>query len=147
MSVVKDSGSPMYVPEKNREIARERARQHTEMISDYLEVREKIPTGFNRWERIQGQKKHILKTLGGKEADWENYQWHFQNPIRDIGIMSRILHLSEQEISEIKKIATQYRWQISPHYASLIDPKDRNCPIFKQSIPTIAEYLLSLIHI
>ena len=48
MSVVKDPGSPMFVPEKNREIARERARQHTEMISDYLEVRDKIPSGFNR---------------------------------------------------------------------------------------------------
>jgi glutamate 2,3-aminomutase len=141
MSVVKDPSSPMHVPEKNREIARERARQHTEMISDYLDVREKIPTGFNRWDRIQGQKKHILEILGGKEADWENYRWHFQNAICDIEILSHILHLSEQEISKIKKTATQYRWQISPHYASLIDPEDRNCPIFKQSVPTIAEYL------
>ena len=58
MSVVKDPSSPMFVPAKNREIAQERARQHTEMISDYLEAREKIPTGFNRLERIQNQKKH-----------------------------------------------------------------------------------------
>jgi glutamate 2,3-aminomutase len=141
MSVVKDPGSPMYVPEKNREIARQRAHQHTEMISDYLEVREKILTGTNQWDRIQGQKKHILKILGGKEADWENYKWHLQNAIRDIDIMSRIIRLTDHEISDIKKTATQYRWQISPYYASLIDPEDRNCPIFKQSVPTMAEYL------
>lgn len=141
MSVVKDPSSPMYVPEKNREIARERARQHTEMISDYLEVRDKIPTGYNRWERIQDQKKHILDILGGEESDWENYQWHLQNAIRDIDILSRIIHLSDRELSDIKKTATQYRWQISPYYASLIDPEDRNCPIFKQSVPTFAEYL------
>ncbi|MDH5386080.1 MAG: KamA family radical SAM protein, partial [Candidatus Aminicenantes bacterium] len=141
MSVVKDAGSPMYVPEKNREIARERARQHTEMISDYLEVRNKIPTGFNQWDRIQKQKKHLLKILGGTEENWENHQWHYQNAIRDTSILSHIICLSEQEIRDIEKTATQYRWQISPYYASLIDPEDRDCPIFKQSVPTVAEYL------
>jgi glutamate 2,3-aminomutase len=141
MSVVKDPSSPMHVPEKNREIARERARQHTQMISDYLEVRGKIPTGFNRWDRIQAQKKHILEILGGKETDWENYRWHFQNAICDTEILGRIIRLSDKEADNIQKTATQYRWQISPYYASLIDPENRDCPIFKQSVPTIEEYL------
>ena len=141
MSVVNDPNSPMYVPEKNREIARDRARQHTEMISDYLAVREKIPTGLNRWERIQSQKKHILKILGGQEEDWGNHKWHLQNPICEIEVLSRIIRLSPKEKQDIEKTATQYRWQISPYYASLIDPEDRQCPIFKQSVPTIAEYL------
>lgn len=141
MSVVKDPGSPMFVPEKNRKIARERARQHTDMISDYLEARDKIPTGYNREERIQAQKKHILKILGAREADWSDYRWQLQNAIRDIDILSRIVHLSDQEMDDIQKTASQYRWQVSPYYASLIDPEDRNCPVFKQSVPTIAEYL------
>jgi len=141
MSVVKDPGSPMFVPEKNREIARERARQHTQMISDYLEVRDKIPTGHNRWERIQAQKKHILKILGAKEAEWSDHRWQLQNAIRDIEILSRIVRLSDKEMDDIQKTASQYRWQISPYYASLMDPEDRNCPVFKQSVPTIAEYL------
>jgi len=131
----------MFVPAKNREIAQERARQHTEIISDYLEVREKIPTGFNRLERIQNQKKRILKILGGKEKDWEDYRWHLQNAICDTRVLSRIVSLSGEELDNIKKTATQYRWQISPYYASLIDPKDSQCPIFKQSVPTVAEYL------
>ncbi len=141
MSVVKDPGSPMFVPEKNRKIARERARQHTDMISDYLEARDKIPTGYNRQERIQAQKKHILKILGAREADWSDYRWQLQNAIRDIDILSRIVRLSDQEMDDIQKTASQYRWQVSPYYASLIDPEDRNCPVFKQSVPTIAEYL------
>jgi glutamate 2,3-aminomutase len=141
MSVVKDASSPMYVPDKNREIARERARQHTAMISDYLKVRDKIPSGTNQWDRIQKQKKHILKILRGTEKDWENYRWHYQNAIRDTDILSRIIGLSDQEIRDIQKSATQYRWQISPYYASLIDPEDRDCPIFKQAVPTVAEYL------
>ncbi len=141
MSVVKDPGSPMYVPEENREIARERARQHTGMISDYLEVKDRIPTGFNQWNRIQDQKRKILKVLGGTEKDWETYSWHYQNAIRDTSTLNRIIRLSQQEIQPIEKTATQYRWQISPHYASLMHPEDRDCPIFMQSVPTIAEYL------
>ncbi len=141
MSIVKDPGSPMHVPEKNREIARERARQHTAMIADYLEVRDKIPTGFNRKDRIQDQKKNILKILGGTDSDWNNHKWHLKNAIKDTQILSRIISLSDQEIRDIDKTATQYRWQVSPHYASLMDPEDRSCPIFMQSVPVIAEYL------
>jgi glutamate 2,3-aminomutase len=141
MSAFQDPDSPMYVPEKNREIARERAHQHKEMISDYLDVKDKIPSGSNQWDRIQKQKKLIMKILGGTTKDWDDYQWHYQNAIRDTHILSRIIHLSDQEIRDIEKTATQYRWQISPYYASLIDPEDRECPIFKQSVPTVAEYL------
>jgi hypothetical protein len=141
MSIVKDPGSPMYVPEENREIARERARQHTAKIADYLEVQDKIPTGFNQWSRIQDQKKKILKILGGTESDWGDYKWHIKNAIKDSQILSRIIHLTDQEIRDIEKTATQYRWQISPFYTSLIDTEDRSCPIFMQSVPVIAEYL------
>jgi glutamate 2,3-aminomutase len=131
----------MHVPEKNRQMARERARKHKEMISDYLAVKEKIPTGFNQWGRIQRQKKRILEVLGGTEKDWENYSWHYRNAIRDTGTLGRIIELSAKEMQAIEKTSSQYRWQISPHYASLMDSGARECPIFKQSVPTIAEYL------
>jgi glutamate 2,3-aminomutase len=141
MSIVKDPGSPMYVPEENREIARERARRHTEKIADYLEVREKIPTGFNRRERIQEQKKRILDILGGTQSDWDNPQWQLKKAIKDVHVLGKIIRLTEKEMADIEKTASQYRWQVSPHYASLIDPEDRCCPIFMQAVPTIAEYL------
>ncbi len=131
----------MYVTEENREIARERARQHKSMISDYLEVKDTIPTGFNQWERIQEQKRSILNISGGTEDDWSNYKWHYQNAINTISVLKPIIHLSDEEANDIEKTATQYRWQISPHYLSLMNPADRGCPIFMQSVPTIAEYL------
>jgi len=97
----------MYVPEKNREIARERANQHKAKIADYLEVRDKIPTGFNQWDRIQEQKKNILNILGGKKDEWEHYKWHYQNAINEASILKRIIRLSDKEISDIEKTATQ----------------------------------------
>lgn len=141
MSVVNDPDSPMYVPEENRNVARERANQHKAKIADYLEVKDKIPTGFSQWSRIQEQRKNILDILGGKKDEWENYKWHHQNAINKTSILKRVIHLSEKEIGDIEKTSTQYRWQISPHYLSLMNPEDRHCPVFMQSVPTIAEYL------
>ena len=132
MSIVKDPNSPMYVPEENREIARERARRHTAKIADYLAVRDKIHTGFNQWGRIQEQKERILKVLGGTESDWDDCKWHIKNAIKDSQTLGQIIHLTDQEIKDIEKTAKRYRWQMSPYYASLMDPEDRSCPIFMQ---------------
>ena len=93
MSVTKDPDSPLHVPEKNREIARERARIHVKMIEDYLEVKDKIPTGFSRGELIRMQKEKILQILGGSEKDWANYKWHYKNVINKANVLERILPL------------------------------------------------------
>ena len=141
MSIVNDPASPVYVPEENRKIARERAGRHKQMISDYLQTGPTIPTGFNQWDRIQAQKHKILNVLGGTEADWADHTWHLSHSVRDTRTLARMLDLSGEEISDIEKTATQYRWQISPYYISLMHPDDRSCPIFRQSVPTIQEYL------
>ena len=141
MSIINDPGHPLYVSEENRQIARERANQYVEMISDYLIVKDKIPTGLNCQEQITESKRRILKVLEGTEEDWNNWKWHFKKAIRDTKTLSQIINLTDQEMREIEKTATQYRWSISPYYASLIDPENRDCPIRKQSVPTVHEYL------
>jgi len=130
----------MYVPEENRKVARERAKQHVALIQDYLDVRDEIPTGFLSWARIQENKQRILNVLKGSEDDWKDYRWHLKHFIRDTETLGHIISLSDQEMQEIEKTAKLYRWQISPYYASLMDPEDRDGPIFMQSVPTIKEY-------
>ena len=141
MSVVSDPKHPMYVPEENRRIARERAASYVETISDYLAVRDTIPTGRNQHDRIQECRKRILEILGGSDDDWNDWRWHLKNAIRDTATLARIVPLTEEEVSGIGRTATQYRWSISPYFASLMDPNDPNCPIRKQAVPTILEYL------
>ena len=140
MSVMNDPNSPMYVSEENRKVARERAKQHVALIQDYLDVRDDIPTGFLSWARIQENKQRILNVLKGSEDDWKDYRWHLKHFIRDTETLGHIISLSDQEMQEIEKTAKLYRWQISPYYASLMDPEDRDGPIFMQSVPTIKEY-------
>lgn len=141
MSIINDPTHPMYVPEENRSIARERAKKYVEMISDYIEVKDTIPTGLNRYEQIKENKKRILKVLGGKENDWDDWKWHISNSIHDIKKLSKIISLTDEELGDIEKTATQYRWSISPYYASLMDPETRECPIRMQAVPSILEYI------
>ena len=141
MSIVKDPKSPMYIPEENREIARERSTERKNRIREYLDVRDSIPTGINRRERTEKSKARILDVLGGTDDDWNDHRWHISNVIKDTGTLSRILDLNDEEVAEIEKAASLCRWAVSPYYASLIDPSDRSCPIYMQSIPTSQEYI------
>ncbi len=141
MSICDDPKHPLYVPEENRRVARERAQGYVEMIRGYLDAKDQIPTGFNRRDRIAQSKQRILKLLGGTEDDWQNWKWHVAHLIRDTDLLGRIIDLTPQEKADIEKTATQYRWSVSPHYASLMDPEDRRCPVRRQAVPTIQEYL------
>ncbi len=141
MPTINDPEHPMYVPEGNRKIAQERANIYVEMISDYLAVKDTIPTGRNCQAQIQESKKKILKVLNGSEEDWGNWKWHLKHSIRDTEILAKIISLTESEKRDIEKTTSQFRWSVSPYYASLMDPEDRECPIRRQSVPTIQEYL------
>jgi glutamate 2,3-aminomutase len=141
MSVVGDPNSPMHVPEENRRIARQRAKQHVELISDYLVARDNIPTGFRDRDRLKANRDHILEILGGTEEDWNDYRWHLENAITDTDTLAKVIKLSREDIAGIEKTASRYRWQIVPYYASLMHVEERKCPIFMQSVPTAQEYL------
>ena len=141
MSILNDSSHPLYVSPENRKIAQQRANKYVEMISGYLEASKTIPTGFNSQTQILENKKRILKVLNATEKEWNDYFWQLKNVIRDVNILAKIIKLNDQEIKDIEKTATQYRWSVSPYYSSLMDPEDEACPIRKQAIPTIKEYL------
>jgi lysine 2,3-aminomutase len=131
----------MFVPEEKRKIARERAQRRVDLIADFLQIRDRIPTGTTDRDRIAENRERILNVLEGTQEDWNSYHWHLKHAIGDTRILSQIIDLSPQEMADIDRTAARYRWQISPYYASLMDRKDRGCPIFKQAVPTIQEYL------
>lgn len=124
-----------------RRQANARGRELREKIADYLEASRIIPTGSTAQKRIQAQKEKILGLLGGKEEDWQSWQWHLKNRISEPDLLTKIIHLSTAELEDIKATGAKFRWAISPYYASLIDPDDPNCPVRRQSVPQLAEIL------
>jgi len=69
----------------------------------------------------------------------EEWKKQLANLIRTPDELKKILDLSDNECNEIKKVVDVYRMSITPYYASLIDPKDNECPIRKMIIPNIHE--------
>ncbi|OWZ83428.1 glutamate 2,3-aminomutase [Natranaerobius trueperi] len=122
-----------------KQIANKRAQELKDSIQDYLDVQENIVTG----EKIKGElarrKERILELLNGDEQDWKDWKWQLQNRINDVNTLAKILNLSEEEKKEIEYVGENYRWAVSPYYASIMDPVDPECPIRKQSIPIAHE--------
>ncbi len=125
----------MEVLKKDRSVARARSAEVKALDAEYFGVKDSILTGFDLHGDYKKMKRRILKVLGGTATDWKDYKWHRRNRIGSVKVLQEIIHLESDEIADIEKTGGQYRWYISPYYASLMDPENRNC------IPSINEYM------
>ncbi|MFW6288015.1 MAG: lysine 2,3-aminomutase [bacterium] len=73
------------------------------------------------------------------DDEWNDWKWQVKNRISDAGTLSKIIKLTEEEESNIKKVLNKFRMGITPYYASLMDIDNPDCPIRKQAVPTILE--------
>ena len=71
--------------------------------------------------------------------DWNDWKWQMRNRIVDVEGLKKIIDMDEDEEAEIKEVLGKFRMGITPYYASLMDKKDKNCPIRRQAIPNILE--------
>ncbi len=69
---------------------------------------------------------------------WNDWRWQLSHRLNSIEDFEKILHLTD---SERKALSTQglFRVDITPYFASLIDPDDPGDPIRLQVIPTAGE--------
>lgn len=70
---------------------------------------------------------------------WPDWKWHLRNQINTIEQLSEWIELSEEEKAAIKESEAVYKWRITPYYASLMHPQDRDCPIRMQAVPSVNE--------
>ncbi len=127
------------VSKKDRSIALARSAEVKALDEDYFAVKDSISTGYKLHKDYLKAKKRILSVLGGTPEDWDSYKWQLKNRISEIGLLGEIINLSDKERENIIRSGEQYRWGISPFYASLMDPEDSRCPIRKQAVPSISE--------
>ncbi|MBN1040273.1 KamA family radical SAM protein [Clostridium botulinum] len=123
----------------NREISLKRAEELKLTIESYLKESKFIKTGFDNAERSEKQKQKILKILNATDEEWNDWKWQLKNSINDVKILEKIIDLTEEEKSNIKKVEKKYRWSVSPYYLSLMDFSNTSCPIRMQAIPQIQE--------
>ena len=127
--------------EESRRISLERAAVLKGRIGEYLEARETIPTGFGLEEDYAQQKAKIMDYFGATQEQWDDWHWQIKNRVTDVETLSNFLNLSDKEKASIAQVGKDFRWSVSPHYLSLMDPDDPACPVRMQGIPSDKELL------
>lgn len=74
------------------------------------------------------------------DQEWMDWRWQMANRLNNMDELGKVINLTE---SEKRALTTKglFRVDITPYFASLIDPDDPNCPVRKQVIPTSSELL------
>ncbi len=71
--------------------------------------------------------------------EWNDWRWQVRNRITTLEQLKQIIDLNEEEASGVNQCLQTFRMAITPHYASLMDPQDRSCPIRNQAVPSSLE--------
>ncbi|WP_424952075.1 lysine 2,3-aminomutase [Deinococcus sp.] len=69
------------------------------------------------------------------DAQWYDWKWQLKNRVNSVEELEEVLTLTESERvgASAKGI---FRLDITPYFASLMDPTDPTCPVRRQVIPT-----------
>lgn len=73
--------------------------------------------------------------------EWDNWRWQIKNRIAGVEKLQEQIGISAAEAADINRCLHRFRMAITPYYASLIDHKDRHCPIRKQAVPDARELM------
>lgn len=125
--------------EKKRLIAEKRAAELKNRISEYLQLKDLMKTGFDVQEITELNKQKMLRFFAAAEKDWQNWQWQLAHRISDSSTLSELFPFSKMRCSQVKRVGIYYRWAVSPYFASLINAADPGDPIALQSIPSLEE--------
>jgi lysine 2,3-aminomutase len=77
-----------------------------------------------------------------KEAtpeEWNDWRWQVRNRITTLEQLKQVIDLTKEEAEGVENCLQSFRMAITPYYASLMDPRDRNCPVRKQAVPSALE--------
>lgn len=124
--------------EEKRTIALKRAAELKNRITDYLEEKDKIITGYD-FDQYLDNKNKILKFFNATDNDWNDWRWQMSHRINETETLASLFNLNPDRCKQVQTVGFRYRWSVSPYYSALMDSSDREDPIMLQSIPSIEE--------
>ncbi len=65
---------------------------------------------------------------------WSDWRWQLAHRLNSVEELARVIHLTPEEIEGLSAPG-RFRVDVTPYFASLIDPDDPACPIRRQVIP------------
>ncbi len=72
------------------------------------------------------------------DEKWRDWRWQMSHRLNSVEELSQVINLTAEERKALE-VEGLFRVDITPYFASLIDPDDPNCPIRRQVIPTDRE--------
>ncbi len=87
--------------------------------------------------------KDIPLFAGASEEEWRDWRWQLRNRITTVENLKQVVELTPAEAQGIQDSLGTLRMAITPYFAALMDPKDRDCPIRQRAIPSPEELNLS----
>jgi lysine 2,3-aminomutase len=66
---------------------------------------------------------------------WNDWRWQLAHRLNTAEELGRLIHLTPEEITGLSA-PRHFRVDVTPYFASLIDPDDPTCPLRRQVIPT-----------
>jgi lysine 2,3-aminomutase len=69
---------------------------------------------------------------------WNDWRWQLAHRLNTVDELNRVIHLTSEEIEGLSAPG-RFRVDITPYFATLIEPEDPACPIRRQVIPTNRE--------
>jgi len=72
------------------------------------------------------------------DEKWDDWRWQLSHRLNSIEDFKGVINLTESEVRALSKSGL-FRVDITPYFASLIDPEDEHDPIRRQVLPTDQE--------
>ena len=66
---------------------------------------------------------------------WTDWGWQLRNRVHSIESLRSYVNPTQVELHAIEATKGIFRWNITPYYASLMDPDNPDCPIRQQVVP------------
>ena len=102
----------------------------------------KFPGGMAMLHDLYKPKRHWKEIELWKDVtddQWNNWLWQLTNTIRTVDDLKKVIHLTPDEEEGVRISTKTIPLNITPYYASLMNPDDPRCPIRMQSVPISAE--------
>jgi len=72
--------------------------------------------------RRDGNRRRILRRMGGSEEDWNDYRWQIRNVVRSAPVLEKLINLTPEEKSAIDAACrNRVPFGITPYYVTLMD--------------------------
>ena len=72
------------------------------------------------------------------DEQWMSWRWQMANRLNSVDELEKVINLTDSERQALQA-NNLFRVDITPYFASLIDPDDPRCPVRQQVIPTARE--------